>query len=92
MAKYRKIDTVQAEQFLPQENKIPDGVIPFSNVKPIQYVIKTLEGFHYLRDGDYICTGVDGEIWNVEKTIFERTYEKAPETEIFQLDNSRLDR
>jgi hypothetical protein len=40
-------------------------------------VLQTLEGVHQLRDGDYICTGPKGEKWNVERSIFESTYEPA---------------
>lgn len=81
MPKYRKIALVEAEQFLPKEGKIPAGVLadgmgdPLNNSDKYSFILKTLEGVHYLRDGDYICNGPSGEQWNVEKTIFESTYE-----------------
>lgn len=57
------VDYVKAQFYWKED----DGVIsiPF---------IWTKEGKHYVREGDYICTGIEGERWNVEKNIFERTY------------------
>lgn len=82
MALYRKIALVEAEQFLPGEDKIPSGVYSSGPADPRksaeQWMIKTLEGEHVLRDGDYICTGPAGEKWNVAREIFEATYELAP--------------
>jgi hypothetical protein len=77
---YRKTALVQAEQFLPAEGKIPAGVISDGHGDPridarFSFVLQTLEGVHQLRDGDYICTGPKGEKWNVERSIFESTYE-----------------
>lgn len=83
MAKYRKTALVDAEQFLPRENKIPDGVIsdgladPRKSPEKASFVLDTLEGRHELRSGDYICTGPAGERWNVSREIFEATYELA---------------
>ena len=49
-----------------------------SYIKPINAdkvpFIKTLEGKHYISDGDYIITGVDGERYPCKKEIFLRTY------------------
>lgn len=73
MAKYRKTALVEAEQFLPNEGKIPKGV--FQPKGSHHWGLSTLEGIHELRDGDYICTGPGGEKWNVERSIFEKTYE-----------------
>lgn len=82
MPMYRKTALVSAEQFLPNEGKIPDGVLSDANADPrtdarAAWCLNTLEGKHYLRDGDYICTGPKGEKWNVERAIFEATYELA---------------
>ncbi|WP_269219224.1 PGDYG domain-containing protein [Brevundimonas vesicularis] len=77
--KYRKTALVEAEQFLPAEDKIPPGVFSDGLSDPrkstSQWVLETLEGRHTLRPGDYICTGPAGERWNVERSIFEATYE-----------------
>jgi len=40
-------------------------------------VIKTLEGPHLVRDGDWIITGVKGERYACKPDIFEMTYEAA---------------
>jgi hypothetical protein len=80
MAKYRKTALVEAEQFLPNEGKIPNGVFSDERADPrtdarAAWCLDTMEGRHYLRDGDYICTGAKGEKWNVEREVFEATYE-----------------
>ena len=38
---------------------------------------KTLEGWHGVREGDYIITGVRGEKYPCEESIFQETYEPA---------------
>ncbi len=92
MPKYRKTALVDAEQFLPKEGKIPTGVTsdgmgsPLDNPDKYSFILRTLEGFHYLRDGDYICTGFKGERWNVEKSIFENTYELVHSGEEYPVD------
>jgi hypothetical protein len=78
---YRKTALVKAAQFLPAEGKFPRGVQSDELADPrkstAQWVLKTLEGRHVLRNGDYVCTGPAGEQWNVSKEIFEATYELA---------------
>lgn len=40
--------------------------------------VSTLENQKHLSSGfgrEYLCVGIDGERWLVEKSIFERTYE-----------------
>ena len=39
--------------------------------------IKTLEGIHFITEGDYIITGVKGERYPCKPDIFEATYEPA---------------
>lgn len=79
MAKYRKTALVDAEQFLPAKEQIPAGIFSDGMADPRKstagWVLETLEGRHYLRDGDYICTGPAGERLNVAREIFEATYE-----------------
>jgi hypothetical protein len=79
---YRKTALVAAEQFLPEQGMIPAGVISDGNGDPrkdsnYSFVLDTKEGRHHLRHGDYVCTGPAGEKWNVERSIFESTYELA---------------
>jgi hypothetical protein len=81
MPMYRKTALVDAEQFLPP-NSIPAGCYQAGGTADVsaghgQWMLKTLEGEHSLRRGDYICTGPAGEKWNVAKDIFEATYELA---------------
>lgn len=81
MPMYRKTALVDAEQFLPPHS-IPTGCYQRGTVADVsaghgEWMLKTLEGEHGLRGGDYICTGPAGEKWNVERSIFEATYELA---------------
>lgn len=41
--------------------------------------IKTLEGDHTARIGDYIIRGVHGELYPCKPEIFHKTYEKVSE-------------
>lgn len=68
---YQKTALVDAEQY------IAGGPVPeYAYVDARGQVwLETLEGWHIVRDGDYICTGIDGEHWNVDKSIFERTHQ-----------------
>lgn len=79
---YRKTALVTAEQFLPAIGQIPKGVYSSGLGHPskrpdCQWSLKTKEGVHVLRVGDYICTGPAGEQWNVEQEIFEATYKEV---------------
>ena len=70
MKTYRKTATVNAKLF---EKGDEDGFLfelPF---------IRSLENNrHGGRFGEhYVCIGIDGERWLVEKSIFERTYEEV---------------
>lgn len=72
MPLYRKTALVFAEQYLAGVHT-PKRV-QFNADGPF---IETLEGPHQVREGDYICFGVADEIWNVERSIFEKTYEEV---------------
>ena len=88
METYRKIATVQAKLFEGGDEDgfvHPDGVL--GAMEDARYginsvvvpFIKTLENTHFTGEygKNYLCVGVDGERWLVEKSIFERTYEKV---------------
>lgn len=69
---YRKVATIQAEQF--------DGSTEMINRYSI-YVddygncaIPTLEGMMELEPGYWIATGVGGEHWAIANDIFKKTY------------------
>jgi hypothetical protein len=69
MAQYRKKPVIiEAEQYRPG---LEDG---FKNGIPY---IETLEGNHYITEGDWIVTGVKGERYPVKEDIFWMTYEKV---------------
>lgn len=78
MAKYIKTISVEAEQFLPQENKIPLGVrsdgprSPTTDIRS-SWVCSTKDGTFYLTDGDYIVyEGEDRYV--VPQSMFEDEY------------------
>ena len=77
--KYRKTALIEAEQFDGTDemgNKYnmlwkldlrEDMLIPY---------LPTREGNMFIKKGDWIATGVDGEHWTIDQDIFERTYER----------------
>lgn len=78
MAKYRKKPIViEAEQFSYANDQWPIGVEkPAPNERGIGYgYIETLEGRMRVTEGDWIITGVKGEIYPCKPDIFEATYE-----------------
>jgi hypothetical protein len=90
MKTYRKIATVQAKLFKKgdQDGFVhPGGILGAMEdsrygIKPtLVPFIKTLENNHHQGEfgKHYLCVGVDGERWLVEKSIFERTYEEVKE-------------
>lgn len=87
MKTYRKTATVQAKIFEQGDEDgfiHPEGLLGAMEdsrygIKSIPSpFIKTLENQHHMGEfgNHYICIGVDGEKWLVEKSIFERTYEE----------------
>jgi hypothetical protein len=44
-----------------------------------EIIINTLEGDMKANVGDYIITGVNGEVYPCKPDIFEKTYEKVEE-------------
>lgn len=80
---YRKITTIQAEQFdgsekMIKEYNIIDGLrigygIYYSGI----YRLPTKEGDMNISIGDWIATDIDGEHWTIDKDIFDRTYERV---------------
>jgi hypothetical protein len=41
----------------------------------VPFTVKTLEGIHEGKAGDYLLVGVEGERYPVKKEIFEKTYQ-----------------
>lgn len=87
MSKYRKKPVV-IEAFRVGYDEPPEGFSVksywHSNIGWV-YVIETLEfkiednGYHYIRKGDYIIKGINGEIYPCKADIFEKTYERVGE-------------
>jgi hypothetical protein len=87
MKTYRKIAKVEAKLFEQGDEDgfiHPEGLLGAMEdarygIKSIPSpFIKALENQHHMGEfgNHYICVGVDGERWLVEKSIFERTYEE----------------
>lgn len=55
----------------------PDPVISDTDAAPMHFHIKTLEGHHQVRAGDWIIKGVKGEFYPCKHDIFCATYESA---------------
>lgn len=75
------------QQYLP-DNVDTNGLVSFADFEvscllnhydTMYPYIKTLEGNHYISEGDYIITGVKGERYPCKKDIFEMTYDKVEE-------------
>ncbi len=82
MHRYRKKPVViEAVQFLPFKHKVdPKGVCRCDDVPLGGHPhVHTLEGYHVAIDGDWIITGVKGELHPCKPDIFALTYEDANE-------------
>lgn len=88
MKTYRKIATVQAKLFEQGDEDgfiYPEGMLgamedaKYGIKSVVVPFIKTLENPHHIGEfgKNYLCVGIDGEKWLVEKSIFERTYEEV---------------
>ncbi len=87
MPKFRKKPIIiEAEQFLPnsrQEFHVPVGVKLWPDEDGLQPrdmswgYIDTLEGRMHVQSGDWIITGVNGEVYPCKPDIFEKTYERV---------------
>jgi len=55
-------------------------IIEFREVKGLREVIRTREGTLFaVRDTDYVIKGIKGEIYPINKEIFNATYEVLDE-------------
>lgn len=90
MARYRKIPVViEAEEFVALAHYLGKNAAP--NIEGVCWCgsgvlddehkclphIHTLEGIHWVSDGDFIITGVKGEKYPCKPDIFALTYEPA---------------
>ncbi len=58
--------------------RIDGKPVPIKTERPY---INTLEGKHYISEGDWIITGIKGERYPCKPDIFEATYEIVDEKE-----------
>lgn len=77
--KYRKTALIEAEQFDGSDemaNKY--GVLWDLDGVRIYWIpyLPTKKGKMFIKKGDWIATGVDGEHWVIDKDVFKRTYER----------------
>ena len=80
LKEYRKKTTIKAEQFdgsdemankygvLWDLDESKDILVPY---------LPTKEGKMFIKKGDWIATGIDGEHWAITDSIFRRTYEEV---------------
>lgn len=74
---YRKVATIQAEQFDGSDEMVKKyNITPPMPLDP-DYTINTLEGDMVLGVSDWIATGADGEHWAIKDDIFKKTYVEA---------------
>ncbi len=83
MTKFRKITTIEAEQWFPDH---PVEGVEYPVLNNFGYVaqdfinqgrIETLEGSLHVTSGDWIATGPKGEKYPIKPNIFKITYEKV---------------
>ena len=81
LKEYRKKTTIKAEQFDGSTKQIARYKVhivgPTSWGDVSYFLLPTKEGNMKLDKGDWIATGVDGEHWVIEDSIFKRTYEEV---------------
>lgn len=71
---YKKVATIQAEQFDGSDEMVKKyNITPPMSLDP-DYTINTLEGDMVLGVGDWVATGVDGKHWVIKDNIFKKTY------------------
>lgn len=81
MAKYRKKPVViNAEQWFPGSNiavveEFETGDAITEVMGKIKTLEDTLDSYHYVSPGDWIITGVNGEVYACKDDIFKKTYE-----------------
>jgi len=63
------------------QNAYKKGIMYFDSLDsesaPTELFIKTLEGIHHARVGDFIIKGVHGELYPCKPDIFKKTYERV---------------
>ena len=83
---YRKIATIQAEQFdgtqkMIKKYGIEDSAESGYNDSDWEdegLCIPTKEGYLRINNGDWVATGIDGEHWPIDDDVFRKTYAELP--------------
>lgn len=74
---YKKIATIQAEQFDGSQGMIEKYKITITQYVPTtMFELETLEGSLNLDIGNWIATGIKGEHWAIADDVFKATYEE----------------
>ena len=74
---YRKIATIQAEQFDGSNEMVNKYHIEYDEAYVVPFRIETLEGWIGIKTCDWIATGANGEHWLIADDIFKKTYVEA---------------
>lgn len=74
-----KANDIEEDTAIPEWvfNAFSDRRIGETGKEGFDYYVNTLEGKLYFSVGDYLVRGVDGELYAVKKSIFEKTYESV---------------
>lgn len=77
--KYAMYVEIEAERFLPDEDKIPKGVTSDGMRSPktdprSSWVLITKSGTSYIKAGDYVVTQADGSQYIMPADLFEKNY------------------
>lgn len=83
--KYAMTIEVEAEQFLPDEDKIPAGVqsdgprSPKVDPRSSWILVDSIHGTKYMKPGEYVITNPDGSRYSVDGAFFEANYKPIGE-------------
>jgi len=61
------------DEFMKRYRKKPLCVLAIQVTEPFE--VETLEGLMQGKTGDYLVKGIEGELYPVNKEIFEKSYE-----------------
>lgn len=75
---YRKTTTIKAEQFDGSNEMVDKYRIKYDEAFMGSFGIETPEGWIWIKAGDWIATGVNGEHWPISDDVFRKTYAELP--------------
>ena len=62
--------------FLPEYKEYRKKTTIFARKEPEEFEVLTLEGLHTGKAGDYLAVGIHGEMYPIDATVFEDSYEE----------------